>query len=335
MGREPGNRIVNTAKLHRLFLGAIVFVGGIVPAARAELIEAIVATVGSDVILRSEIMAEVEPLVREIQRTATSEEHFNREFNQVVRQTLDSSIERILLHREAEKAGMVVPEEMVEERLDDYRDQYETSEAFWAQLAESGESLRDIRTRVRQQILALSMSREMRQNFEKEVVVSEGEIAQFYSDNEADFSHPGRVLLRRIFLGAGADLDDRARVKARLSSLHEEIALGADFAVLAQTYSEGPEAENGGLVGWVMRGDLVEALDTATFDLPQGGVSDPIATQFGFTLLLAEEKVTTGVTSLEEARQSIVPRLTRARGGERYTKWLSDLRKRSRVRVFL
>jgi parvulin-like peptidyl-prolyl isomerase len=319
----------------RIFVALMIAILGFTAAVRAELVEAIVATVGSDVILRSEIMSEVGPLVQELQATATSEEQFNRDFNQVVQQTLDSSIERILLHREAEKAGMTVPEDMVESWIERYRNQFDSEEAFRTQLTASGESLSDTRRQVRRQIMATSMSQEMRKNFEKEVVVSESEIAQFYEDNKPQYKHPDRVRLRRIFLGAGTDAAERARIAARLSSLREEIDLGADFIELAQAYSEGPEAETGGLVGWVLRGDLVTALDTATFALAEGAVSAPIETQFGFTLLMAEEKVAAGVTPLDEVRPDIVPVLRRSLGGERYTKWLADLRKRSRVREFL
>ena len=335
MKLTTGIRTVNCLLQNRFFFTVILSIAGILPAAHAELIEAIVATVGSDVILRSEIMTEVGPLLQQVQATVTSEAQFNREFNKIVSTTLDSAIERILLHREAEKLGMILPEGMVEERLDEERNLYETNEEFLEFIRKTGDSMTDIRDRIRRQILALSMSREMHRTFEEEVLVSESEIAQFYSDNEVDYTHPGRVRLRRIFLGASSDPAERARVKARLASLQEEITLGANFSELAQTYSEGPEAKNGGLVGWVMRGDLVQALDSVTVDLAQGDVSEPVETQFGFTLLLAEEKVAAGVTPLEEARQIIVPVLRRTQGGERYTKWLADLRKRSRVRVFL
>jgi peptidyl-prolyl cis-trans isomerase C len=85
----------------------------------------------------------------------------------------------------------------------------------------------------------------------------------------------------------------------------------------------------------VERGDLVEALETPAFALETGELSSVIETEFGFHLLMAEERQAAGVPSLEELRTEIEPRLRERYAEERYRKWMDELRKRSRVRVFL
>ena len=82
-------------------------------------------------------------------------------------------------------------------------------------------------------------------------------------------------------------------------------------------------------------GDLVKELADAAFSLPESGVSDVIETEFGVVLLKADKKVAAGTMTLDEARKVIEPEL-RAKGAEqKYKKWISELRKRSRVRIFL
>ena len=46
----------------------------------------------------------------------------------------------------------------------------------------------------------------------------------------------------------------------------------------------GPEAADGGNMGWIKRKELVGSLDDAAFALPEGGVSDVLETEFGFVL---------------------------------------------------
>ena len=165
-------------------------------------------------------------------------------------------------------------------------------------------------------------------------MVSESDAAQYFEDNRDEFSRPEQVRLRRIFIPAGND-GERARASAQLDSLADEIALGADFAELAKTYSQGPAAEDGGLVGWVKRGDLVAELEDAAFALNAGEYSPVVSTEFGVHLLQVTERREAGGMSFAEARKEIEPILREQYADQRYEEWMRDLRGRSRVLVFL
>jgi len=49
---------------------------------------------------------------------------------------------------------------------------------------------------------------------------------------------------------------------------------GADFAAIAEEWSDGPEAEDGGEIGWVTKDQLDETLRDPVFSLEPGGVTD-------------------------------------------------------------
>lgn len=51
---------------------------------------------------------------------------------------------------------------------------------------------------------------------------------------------------------------------------------GADFGVLARDYSDGPEAAEGGNIGWVARGILAKAVEDQIFATEIGSVSAPL-----------------------------------------------------------
>lgn len=300
-----------------------------------EVVDQIVATVDSEIILYSDLLDEAAPLLSDLQAKATSQEAYASEKAEVIEEALDTAIERRILYREAQLAGIQVTDKDVEERLNKIIAGYDSQEQFRQALEEAGETMGDLRENLRKQIMAISFGMQKHKAFEEEVVISEAEMQQYYQDNSAEFSEAERVKLRRIFLGAPSDPAERAKVKARLEALAEEARQGADFAALAKQHSEGPDAADSGLMGWVAKGDLVPELEAAAFSLPAGGISEVIETQWGFHLLRVDEKNESGVSTYESSRTQIEPALRAKYADERYEKWIAELRKRSRVRVFI
>lgn len=307
----------------------------VVGGAGAEVVDSIVATVGNEVILQSELLQEIAPILNELRKTASSEAEFNKIAEDRLKEALEQAIESKILLREAMLAGAEIREEAVEERIAEIKKRFSSNEEFLKELEAAGETLSDLRVRVRKQILAIAMGMQKRREFEKSVEVAEDDVVKYYNENRDSFTHPERVRVRRIFLSAGADPQERSKVKDQMQELKKQIEGGADFVELAKTHSAGPDAEQGGLLGWVVSKDLVENLDQAAFSLPEGGVSEVLETEYGFVLLRVEKKESAGTPTLEEARTEIEPRLRAERADAKYRKWIAELRKRGRVRIFV
>ncbi len=79
------------------------------------------------------------------------------------------------------------------------------------------------------------------------------------------------------------------RVKAVQDLLAQS---GADFAAIAKEHSEGPEAEEGGEVGWVTPDQLAPELADDVFALPAGGITDALELGDGHYIIKVEEKAT-------------------------------------------
>jgi parvulin-like peptidyl-prolyl isomerase len=302
--------------------------------AEAEMIDSVLATVNTEVILFSDVMNSIAPAVRETQLRARSAEEFDRDVQALLAAGLDQAIENKILLREATLAGLDVDDETVEKRLAEFKERFPSNEAFLEELARSGNTVGDLRSHLREQLLARHMAVAKRNALEKDVVVSEEEVGVYYESHQEEFLHPARVRCRQIFLAAGSDSRERTVARARLEELKRDIETGADFSRLATAYSEAPGADQGGLIGWVRQGDLVSALEEAAFALQEGEVSGEVETAGGFHLLRVEAKEEAGLASLDEVRAMIEPALRSQGADEQYHEWLSELRTRSRVRVF-
>lgn len=72
--------------------------------------------------------------------------------------------------------------------------------------------------------------------------------------------------------------------------LRQEITEGAAFADVAKRVSKCPSGKQGGDLGYFGRGQMVPEFDQAAFTLPQGELSAPIQTQFGWHLLVVTDQ---------------------------------------------
>ncbi|MDE6287065.1 MAG: peptidylprolyl isomerase, partial [Muribaculaceae bacterium] len=84
----------------------------------------------------------------------------------------------------------------------------------------------------------------------------------------------------------GLSPEQAAREREIIDSLHTVAASGADFADLATRFSQDPgSARRGGDLGWFARGMMVQPFDSISFALPEGGLSEPFATDFGWHII--------------------------------------------------
>ncbi|MFA6240730.1 MAG: peptidylprolyl isomerase [Candidatus Hydrogenedentales bacterium] len=310
----------------------LVFAG---EAQRATTVDQVVATVDKEAILLSDIMAEIGPQLNEVRRSATSDEEFDAALQKQIKATLEQAVENKVLLREAQNIGLKVEDDIVEKRLDEYKKLYPTNEEFMKELQATGETLSDLRTRLRKQMLARTMAVRKMKEFDGAVTVEETEVAQYYQDHLDEFKHPERVRAYQVFLPAGPEPEARAKVKAHLEELRSEIDAGSDFEELARQYSKAPGAEDGGVIGWVERGDLVHQLQDAVFALKPGQLGDIVETDGGFHLLMIDKREEAGTAPLAEVRKDIEPKLRAEAANVHYKKWIEDLKRRSSVQVFI
>jgi len=101
---------------------------------------------------------------------------------------------------------------------------------------------------------------------------------------------PDSVRARHILIQPSRRTQNIQRAQRTADSLLQEVKQGADFAELAGQYSDdqGTAAEGGNL-GWIKRGEMVESItDTAFFS--QTGAVKMVQSQYGFHILEVLEK---------------------------------------------
>lgn len=119
------------------------------------------------------------------------------------------------------------------------------------------------------------------------------------AEKDSRYSTPEERRASHILIAFGADKDE---AKKKLEGLAEKAAAGGNFAELAKANSEDPGSKTeGGSLGWVRRGAMVQKFEEALFGLKQGEVSGPVETEFGWHLIKLDELKAASVRPFEDA----------------------------------
>lgn len=94
------------------------------------------------------------------------------------------------------------------------------------------------------------------------------------------------------------------------AAIVDELNSGADFAEVARAKSTGPSGPNGGQLGWFAAGMMVPEFQTAVEELEVGAISGPVQTQFGWHVIILNEKRTKEAPALDAVRGEIENQLS-------------------------
>ena len=116
--------------------------------------------------------------------------------------------------------------------------------------------------------------------------------------------------------------------KAEAEAVIAELQGGADFAELAKKRSTGPSGPNGGDLGYFPRGAMVPAFENAAFALEAGSFTQtPVQTQFGWHIILVEEKRIAEAPTIEE----LAPQLRQNLISQNLGRLLDSLRTNAKI----
>lgn len=198
------------------------------------------------------------------------------EFAQIRHQIVQYLVRRAQLEAEANKRGIEISDEEVDQRRNQFVQQYfeGNEKAYAKRLKASGVTDEQARADLRSSLIQEKFFADVI----REVKVSDAELQRFYRRNKAKYAKPARRDVRQILL--------RKEQRALAGSLVAQLRGGADFARLAHRYSvDQGSKENGGRVQ-ISRGQ-VEALDTVAFSIATHRISEPVRTRYGWHVIEA------------------------------------------------
>lgn len=144
---------------------------------------------------------------------------------------------------------------------------------------------------MRQQMLAqLAWSKVVQRVVRQQVNIPDSEVNAYIERIRANAGKP-EYQVAEIFLAVDNPANEQ-EVQNLADRLVDQIGKGANFAAVAQQFSQSAGAATGGDLGWIQQGQLEEALDRALQQLHSGQFSRPIRGAAGYHILWLRDQRT-------------------------------------------
>lgn len=149
---------------------------------------------------------------------------------------------------------------------------------------------------------------------------SQADMLKFYEAHKDLFKVPCEVEVRHIVV----------KELGQAETVLQDVKSGASFEKMARQHNVDATKKQGGLIGWIRPGMMVEPFDSAAFSLGKGETSEIVQTRFGFHILKIEDRKAGAVKPFEKVNKEVV----KAMREEQLERFKAELSKTFRIRIY-
>ena len=257
---------------------------------------------------------------------------------------LNELIDNQLLIQRAAELRLAVPEAQVDHRIAELQSPY-SPDVFQKKLADEGLTPTSLREQVRQSLLVRAV---LDREINSRVVVSSAELGAYYQRNRARFDisetryHLAQILVTavrdaKLQKEGRSDAAGQREAQRKVRMIENQLRSGADFARLANQYSEDPAtASGGGDMGFIpassLAADAALRVEVGLMHVGQvSGVVRDRAGNYHIVKLLGREQAGQRPLSDPQVQETIRDTLLNQRKALLRAAYLEDLRNRAKI----
>jgi peptidyl-prolyl cis-trans isomerase C len=241
------------------------------------------------------------------------------ETSELKKNILNELIEEELVIREAEKEGIGVSEEELNEVISSMMGDIE-HEAFYKGIIPLYGSVENWTREIRKKLLVGKVIEKVKGSVKE---TSEVAASKYYIRNPKEYKVGEQVHASMILVAT--------EVEAK--KVKERLAAGEPFADLAKELSLGPEGASGGDLGFFGRGDMPREFEDTVFKIPTSKPSEVVKTEYGFHIFLVHKRNKGRSLRFEKVKPEIKKMLRARRAEEKLSQWLITLKKDAKIEI--
>jgi len=288
-----------------------------------------VATVNGVVVKQDEVEAYVNFLLiqdPEASANLTDEERIDLEIN-----IIDSLLVVKLLEQYAANNNIIASQEEVDMQMNAVIASYASESEFESDLKNKNVDRKFLEYELQNQILRNKIYSEAT----AEVIVTGEQIEEYYNENrEAMFRIPSRIRVSHILSifpwiedqTIEENDQDKESVRGKIEFVAKQLENGAEFGDMAREYSDDTATgADGGDLGFITEGQMVEEFETAAFSLEVGETSGIVETMFGYHIIKVFDKEEGTIQGFEEVKENISAYLINQKRAEKWEEFIMKL----------
>jgi hypothetical protein len=270
----------------------------------------------------SVIEQEIERLRPEYERVFAETDPNEREA-QLQDWSRENVIERVLVGQEASRRDFEIPAEEVESALAEVKERYGGEEQFSKEVdAQAVEGLKE-------SIIQQKRVEKMFQEVCKDLPEPSNDAAlKYYEQNKEQYRTAEQIRVGHIVKHINWQTDETA-AEELIKKAQDELKSGAVFEMLAAKYSDCPD--NGGDLGYITRGQMVEEFEDVVFNLDIGEESGVFRTRFGYHIAKLYDRRPSSIRSFKELKAEIVGELKEQARSSAIDAFLDELKGKAEI----
>ncbi len=248
--------------------------------ADAGVLDSIAAIVNNQAITCYQINRSMGDLMQQLKRSGMKHLPSHKNLRE---RTLDEQITRTLQLQEAKKQGIGVSEDEIKKAIANVEDSNNIPAGQLLNILKvRGINVNHYKNMLKDRLMISKLTgAEVRSRLQ----VSEESIREYYRKYMEHPKPMREIQLAEILIALPPDPspEQAAKARKRIEILRDRIRAGDAFARLARLQSDAPDASRDGRMGWFLPGSMPPRF-IPVFDLPVGGLSQPIRSPSGFHL---------------------------------------------------
>jgi len=255
----------------------------------------------------------------------------DEDMNELEINIIDSLLVVKLLEQYAGENNITAPQEEIDLQMDSIISSYGSESAFEADLKEKDVNRSFLENELKNQILRNKIYSEATM----EVIVTEEQAKQYYDENlDTQFTNPERIRVSHILSifpwvqdeSIEENDQDKKEAKDKIEFVQEQLEKGAEFGDMAREYSDdASNSADGGDLGFITRGQMVEEFENAAFALDIDEVSGIVETEFGYHLIKMFDREEEGIQAFEDVKDDISTYLAELNKLEKWEEFIMGL----------
>jgi len=294
----------------------------------AQVVDRIVAVVNDDVITQSELQESMLPFIADY-KVRYEEKELEGKMDEVRQDALNRLIEEKLIFQEAKKREIAVEESEIESRLEVVKKKFNSEEEFYQAIRDSGVTMARLKEKYKEQIMMRNLVKGL---INSNVNISPTQITAYYHGNIKDFSVPKMARFKVLLVKPLPDsnMDETERI---VLNILDKIKDGQDFDVLVRQFSQGPNVDKGGDMGYMPAGGIIKELDDQIELLNVGDTSGIIKTNTGFYIIKVIDKKEAGTLPISDVKDMIKDRLYQRESELTLREFIGNLKEDAYIKI--